>query len=73
MHKTILIAAALMITLSAAAQPGDQKKERLTVEQEAQIKVDGMAKELPRRTPSPFQWLSKHPMEAPKLPEVKLQ
>ncbi len=58
--KTILIAAVLMITLSAAAQPGGQKKaypgppgekfqekELLTVEQEAQIKVDGMAKELP--------------------------
>ena len=49
MHKTILIAAALMITLGAAAQPGDQMKAY------------------------PGQWRSKHPMEAPKLPEIKLQ
>ena len=48
MHKTILLAAALAITLSAAAQPGNQTPPKhLTVEQEAQLKVDHMASELP--------------------------
>ncbi len=43
MRKTILIAVALTVALSAAAQP----KPQLTVEQEAQLKVDRMAEELP--------------------------
>ena len=50
MHKTSLIAAALAITLSAAAQqPGEQPmpSKQLTVEEEAQLKVDQMAAELP--------------------------
>ena len=59
MNKTILIAAALAITFTAAAQPGSQKKafpgapganfqpKQLTVEEEAQIKVDQMSAELP--------------------------
>lgn len=50
MRKTILIAAALTITLSAAAQPtGDRPTppKQLTVEEEAQLKVDQMTAELP--------------------------
>lgn len=44
-----LLAAALLIALSAVAQPAEkfQPKERLSVEQEAQIKVDQMAQVLP--------------------------
>ena len=44
MRKIILLAASLLIMLSAVAQPRDQ---RMSVEQEAQLKVDQMAKELP--------------------------
>ena len=50
MLKSILIAAALSITFSAAAQQENQEKIKpkvLTVEQEAQLKVDQMAAELP--------------------------
>ena len=46
MKKTLLIAAALTIVLSAAAQPGDRRPQ-LTAQQEAQLKVDQMATELP--------------------------
>ena len=48
MHKTILFAAALAITLSAAAQSEvPAMPKQLTVEEEAQVKVDKMAAELP--------------------------
>ena len=58
MNKTFLIAAALTITLGAAAQPNQRPHhpghhgegvppQPLTVEQEAQFKVDQMASELP--------------------------
>jgi len=59
MKKIILIAAALTIAVSAAAQPGGSRPEfpgppgekiqpdRLSVEQEAQLKVDQMVAELP--------------------------
>lgn len=45
MREISLLAAALLIALSAVAQPAEkfQAKERLSVEQEAQIKVDQMA------------------------------
>lgn len=56
MKRIILITAALAIGLAAAAQPGNQKKaypgkpgekiQPLTVEQEAQMKVDQMTSEL---------------------------
>ena len=57
--KQIILIAALTITVSAAAQPGNSRPEypgshgdkfqsdRLSVEQEAQLKVDQMAAELP--------------------------
>ena len=58
MKSLTLIAASLVICLSAAAQPGGQnpgpkdhqkgpEKPQLTVEQEAQMRVDRMAEELP--------------------------
>jgi len=47
MKKSILIAAALSMVLSAAAQPGEPPRPKLSVEQEAQMKVDRMASELP--------------------------
>lgn len=56
MKKTLLIAAAMTIMLSAAAQPTGSQKQRsreqfqpkeLTVEEEAQHRVDRMSQELP--------------------------
>lgn len=57
MKKITIMAAALAIAVSAAAQPGQQQKafpgkpgekmEPMTVEQEAQMKTDQMSSELP--------------------------
>lgn len=56
MKKTVIIAAALGVALTAAAQPGNQKKafpgpppgdrQQMTVEERAQKKTDAMAAEL---------------------------
>lgn len=94
MKRFIILAAALTVALSAAAQPGSpdrgypgapdkkNKPEQPTVEQEAQMRVERMAAELPLTDKQVkklkkilgqdlySQWRSRHPMDAPKLPDL---